>query len=304
MTLRRGKAALAEIARRARRVDASASSHWREMHEEFSFRDGTMSGLRGFGGALRRRGILHEWAHRLLQRPLRAHGKQFSRFPALDALQSGIALRQGRIYDLEMLRQSLTLACVLEHGTPRDPMLVIGDGYANLTSLLLAALPESRVVLVNLAKTLLVDAVYAGAATPGLEIALATDEESYREAIADPSIRVVAVCADDAELIAGAPLSWAFNVASMQEMDPPVIARYFALMRRAGVSLFYCCNREEKRLPDGTLTRFADYPWSPSDATLLDELCPWQEYYYRLRPPFYFPYDGPVRHRVVRLATA
>ena len=88
----------------------------------------------------------------------------------------------------------------------------------------------------------------------------------------------------------------------MQEMDPPVTARYFELLRRAKTALFYCCNREEKVLPDGTVTRFAEFPWKPEDKVLFDELCPWHNSYYALLPPFYRPYDGPIRHRLVRLA--
>ena len=65
---------------------------------------------------------------------------------------------------------------------------------------------------------------------------------------------------------------------------------------------FYCCNREEKRLPDGTITRFADYPWRGSDRVLVDERCPWHQRHYRFRPPFYRPFDGPTRHRLALLA--
>lgn len=305
MSLLRDDDAVAEIARRAGGTDASASSHWREMHEGFSYRDGKFSGLRGFGGALTPRGPLHALAHRLLQRPLRALGAGLRRFAEFDAALAAAAKRQGRIYDQEMLRQALVLARVLEFGElPAGPAAVIGDGFGSLSTLMLSALPGSKVVAVNLAKTLLTDVLYCRAALPGLRTALAVDAASYLAALADPETRLVALCADDAELLGAAPLGSAFNVASMQEMDPPVIARYFALLRRARTGLFYCCNREEKRLPDGTVTRFAEYSWSLEDRVLLDELCPWHDFYYLLRPPFYFSYDGPVRHRLARLASA
>lgn len=304
MTLLRDDDAVAEIARRARGVDASASSHWREMHEGFSYCEGKFSGLRGFGGSVIPRGPLHTLAHRLLQRPLRALGAGLRRFAEFDATLAAAARKQGRIYDQEMLRQALVLARVLEFGEiPAGPVAVIGDGFGSLSTLILSSLSGSKVVAVNLAKTLLTDILYCRAALPRLGVALAVDEESYRAALADQKIRLVALCADDAELLGGAPLAAAFNVASMQEMDPPVIARYFALLRRAETGLFYCCNREEKRLPDGTITRFADYAWSPKDGVLLDELCPWHDFYYLLRPPFYFSYDGPIRHRLARLAS-
>ncbi|MBI3608068.1 MAG: hypothetical protein HY207_08885 [Nitrospirae bacterium] len=65
--------------------------------------------------------------------------------------------------------------------------------------------------------------------------------------------------------------------------------------------VFYCCNREEKTLPDGTVTCFAAYPWHEGDQILVDELCLWHQFYYVLRPLFFRPYDGPIRHRLVTL---
>jgi hypothetical protein len=99
-------------------------------------------------------------------------------------------------------------------------------------------------------------------------------------------------------------MSLAVNIVSMQEMNPPVIAAYFADLRAVAAKsslLFYCCNREEKFLPDGTVTRFVDYPWHSDDEVMVDELCPWHREYYRFRPPFYRSYDGPIRHRLVAL---
>ena len=91
----------------------------------------------------------------------------------------------------------------------------------------------------------------------------------------------------------------------MQEMDPPVIEKYFNNLRSAAVNKeihFYCANREEKILPDGTLTRFSKYPWSSKDKVKVDELCPWHQSTYSYKPPFYRPLDGPIRHRLVKLA--
>jgi hypothetical protein len=67
---------------------------------------------------------------------------------------------------------------------------------------------------------------------------------------------------------------------------------------------FYCCNRLEKTLPDGTITRFRNYPWKDDDKIIVDELCPWHQYYYSASFPFYHQYDGPVQHRLALMATA
>ena len=91
----------------------------------------------------------------------------------------------------------------------------------------------------------------------------------------------------------------------MGEMNPPVVAAYFDDMRAIAHErdvLFYCCNRQEKKLPDGVVTRFADYPWRAEDQIMVDELCPWTQFYYSILPPFYRPYDGPFMHRLLTLS--
>ena len=114
--------------------------------------------------------------------------------------------------------------------------------------------------------------------------------------------RVIAVRAQDHRLLRAAPLDAALNMVSFQEMDPPRIGEYFDDLRAVADQrslILYCCNREEKQLPDGTVTRFSEYPWSLSDEVIMDELCPWHQEYYSVRPPFYRTYDGPIRHRMV-----
>lgn len=64
---------------------------------------------------------------------------------------------------------------------------------------------------------------------------------------------------------------------------------------------FCCCNRLGKFYPDEIVTKFLEYPWSPDDQVLVDELCPWHQYYYTFLPPFFRPYDGPIQHRLVKL---
>jgi len=113
--------------------------------------------------------------------------------------------------------------------------------------------------------------------------------------------RVIAIQAMDHQLLGARPANFVVNIASMQEMDPPVIAAYFDDLRSiAGHQelMFYRCYREEKFLPDGTITRFSDYPWNSGDDILVDELCPWHQQYYSFKPPFFRPHDGPIRHQL------
>jgi hypothetical protein len=191
---------------------------------------------------------------------------------------------------------------------------VIGDGFSSMTSLLLATKSAGCVVLVNLTKTLLVDLwflkLFLGADDFDVSVNLVSDNTSLekikKEWRSHPEIGlVIAIEARDHDLINACPVDYAVNIASMQEMDPTVIAGYFQNLRTIAGSrelFFYCCNREEKTLPDGTITRFEDYPWLTEDQIFYDELCPWHQFYYSKRPTFYHTYN-PIRHRLVGMAS-
>lgn len=234
-------------------------------------------------------------------------GRAFPGFGRIDQIAQTIARRQGRIYDLDILRRKLTVA-YLDMRVPTALtagkfLLVIGDGFATLSSIALAAFPGLRVVAVNLVKSLLADLCFAAQAVPDARAVPVTGSGSMAQALNDSRARLIALRADDWKLVSQVPAALAINVASMQEMDPPVIAQYFNALRAGPeATVFYCCNREEKTLPDSTTVRFRDYPWRREDKVLDDGLCPWHQQYYSARPPFIHAYDGPIRHRLVVLA--
>lgn len=305
-----GQAAIDYLSTEATKSDPAESSHWRKFHSEFRFTGKGFAGLQGFGGNGKSHTGLRKVLHKMFQGRFRKMGRDFPEFEAIDNLAEKITAKQGRGYDLDVLRQALTLA-FLRYKVPHKlsktaSACVIGDGFASMTSLLLASGYAGNVYLVNLTKTLLVDLWYLklwmGYEAFETSVNLVTDVDALEAA----RIRggVVAVQASDHELLQRCPVDIAINIASMQEMDPPAINAYFDDLRAVSDRqhiVFYCCNREEKTLPDGTITRFSDYPWSDSDQIILDELCPWHQRYYSIKPPFYHLYDGPIRHRLLEL---
>ena len=73
-----------------------------------------------------------------------------------------ITEKQNRALDLDVIRQCLTID-FLKSKTDLDDkknIIVIGDGWGILTSLLLKLNLAKRVILINLNKTLLVDLSY------------------------------------------------------------------------------------------------------------------------------------------------
>lgn len=294
--------------------DPGASSHWQKYHDRFEFTGNGFKGVEGFGGRAQPPNVLSRFVHRALQRPYRAMGAHYPGFEAIDALADRITSAQGRDYNLDVLRQAISLSMLLQFVTHADGesirACVIGDGFATMTSLLVESRAAAQVVLVNLSKTLMVDLWYLrklwGSEAFFHKVRLVTDLAGYEAATMDNEVAVIAVEARNSRLLSFGSIGLAVNIASMQEMDPPVIAEYFRQLRAsslktAGGTVFYCCNRVEKRLPDGTMVRFSEYPWREGDAILMDEDCPWHQTYYTARPPFFRPYDGPIKHRVARL---
>ena len=310
-----GQTAIDFLATEISKEDSGSSSHWQNYHSEFLFLGNGFEGLRGFGGYDKPYRGLRLLLHRLFQRPFRRMGAAFQKFNAIDRLSMEVATCEERASDLDVLRQALTLSYLHERVpnllTPKTISCVIGDGFATMTTLLLESSSAGQVIMINLTKTLLVDLWYLklwmGTEVFESSVDLVTDEASLSKALAKPLTneaggRVIAIQASNHELLRNCPVDLALNIASMQEMNPPVTAAYFDDLRviasRRDLT-FYCCNRVEKTLPDGTVSKFNEYPWQASDRVLVDELCPWHQKYYTIRPPFYRPYDAPHRHRLV-----
>jgi hypothetical protein len=313
-----GKSAIDFLANEVCKIDSESSSHWHKYHSSFQFTGNGFKGLQGFGGNRKPRGLIPKIVERFLQLRFRKMDPRQD-FLYLDDLAREIALKENRNYDLDLLRQVLTLA-FLRKTIPnlKEGGLVgcvIGDGFASMSSLLLSSGSTSKVILVNLTKTLLVDLwylrVWMGEERFEKTIKLVTNKEDLQLALGKPISftqeinQVIAIRATDHQLIGDCPIDFAINIVSMQEMNPKTISAYFDDLRRSISErplYFYCCNRQEKHLPDGTITKFIEYPWLTEDQILVDEITPWHQEYYSFTPPFYRKYDGPILHRLARMA--
>ena len=127
-------------------------------------------------------------------------------------------------------------------------------------------IPDAKIIFVNLGRNLLIDVVRFSSIFTDNEV-LHLFREEDKEDISNHSI--VFLEAENYELMRDLPISLFINIASMHEMDLSVINNYFDAMRTSTVeSYFYCVNREEKTLPDGSVIRFNDYPWQSSEITV------------------------------------
>ena len=185
-----------------------------------------------------------------------------------------------------------------------DFICIIGDGHGFFGTLIKSLIPDAKIIFVNLGRNLLIDVVcFSSIFTNTEALHIVSDED--KEDISNHSI--VFLEAENYELMRDLPISLFINIASMQEMDLSMINNYFDAMRTSTVeSYFYCVNREEKTLPDGSVIRFNDYPWQSSEITgggIIDDLCPWYQEYPSSIPPFWKPFDGPIWNRLIKLST-
>ena len=276
------------------------SSHWEKFLADFSYDEETgLTGLKGFGEITRRSAKLRLY-HWLLQFPYKMRFGRYMRLVGALKSAKSITSVQNRLVDLDVLRQVFTFVFCrdkIPQFSTKQSSLVIGDGFGTLSSLLYKN-TSHKIICVNLNEVLLVDYYFSRGIIPNEETVLAETIEDLNEAMETERIRFICLRADNHEHLKTIPIDIVFNTASMQEMDPHIIEQYFSDMRecKSDNLYFYCCNRLEKVLPDGTMVKFNDYPWNSSDEILVDELCPWHQYLYTgKKPPFYFKYDGGYR---------
>lgn len=305
-----GKDTLRYLASRFDFEDTHSSSHWQLYHRFLEIDEGlSVRKARGFGDSRKHSINFLGIADNILQNPFKKMVGNSELFLFFSKLARSHCKIQNRRFSLDVLRQVLTLTFLKSDFDIRcnDVSIVIGDGYGTLTSLLLGSGISKKVIVINLTKTLFVDVSYLLLLPEFAKkhsIMLAHTKDDIARGVEDEEVKIIAVEAKNFEILAASEASLAFNIASMQEMNMPQINGYFSCLRMLAKQndvYFYCCNRDEKTLPDGTLIQFDEYPWHSEDQHLVDDLCPWHQYYYRLMPPGYLKYDGPIRHRYTKI---
>lgn len=291
------------------------SSHWRNVGMQWVKKINgqyTISGI-GFGNFIERtvKNRIFHMPETIMSLKLLEKYKIPNRY--IQVLRK-IALDQQRWEDFDCVKQLLSLQTIFEclgfslnnerinlKEKQIKTICVIGDGYGFMTSLLKSIIPEVRVVNVNLGRTLFFDMFFTLKSFNNDKMALISSDEEKLSLIEEKEILFLE--AENYEWLRDLPIDLFINIASMQEMNPPIINDYFTHMSQSTAPkiYFYCCNRLEKQLPDGTITKFYDYPWGDS-TVLLDGACPWYQKFPISKPPFWRNFDGPIFHRFVILS--
>jgi hypothetical protein len=199
-----------------------------------------------------------------------------------------------QIFGYDLMRMALTVDFLEKNLDSLNfkTIAIIGDGYGRLGCILKLKYPNCNIISINLGKTLLFDYFYSYKVFPKLQHKLVHSNKdfvsdfNYVEAERYRSLSI------ESDLF--------INIASMQEMNYEQINDYFSLVKnQTKPTIFYCCNRLLKSLPDGSQIIFNNYPWSGLEI-IVDELCQWHQKFPSIKPPFVRRFDGPTQHRLVK----
>jgi hypothetical protein len=219
----------------------------------------------------------------------------------------------GLYFSQDAFRQACTkfflVKKINEQQVPVKNILIIGDGFGVLAALLSEQYPNANIFLIDLGVTLFFQAYY-----------LTKKFENKSHTLIEKGTQVTTgsgffYCpAERVENFPDVTIDLAINIASMQEMNPGMIDTYFSLLRKNHTQLFYCCNRLEKILPDGTAARIFEFPWKKEDVFIVDEVCPWHKFFVgriggtnvklmNIIPiPLLRKYDGVHWHRLAKIS--
>jgi hypothetical protein len=294
-------------------TDASqASAHWKDFSKNFSVAVDAKGNLLsvngyGFGGS---------GNHDLNARVSAAIGNAIMltclSYPGLSVeikRAKKVVASMGLSFSQDAFRQVCTKHFlqkqIEKNRIPINTILLIGDGHGILSALMREEYPDAKIFLIDLGATLFFQAYHLGKRYP----------EARHVLVEEGNIGDFFYCpAEQSANLPTSKIDLAINIASMQEMTNAVVGEYFKMLRDRKTILFYCCNRLEKRLPDGQVIRFMGYPWTKEDKHLVDEKCPWHQFFFGrsgsenvklmniLPIPFFHKYDGVHWHRLTLLS--
>ena len=194
----------------------------------------------------------------------------------------------------DSIRHIFTFELLKKHNSPSN-VCVIGDGKCNFVIGNLLTFPNSRIFSINLSETLINDYLVLK------EMKILDDTEiqvieNEHDAILENK-KLILIPSHLKEYLLNKDIDLFVNIASFQEMTIDEIENYFRIIK-SNNSLFYCCNREYKKLVGGEELYFDNYPWG-NITKKFNEDCPWHQKFYQVNYPFIGKYDGNMKHCLI-----
>ena len=202
--------------------------------------------------------------------------------------------KSKRQINVDTIRHIFTFD-LLKSINPPSSVCVIGDGKCHFIIGNLLTFPNSRIFSINLSETLIHDYLILK------EMKILDDTEiqvieNEHDAILENK-KLILIPSHLKDFLLNKDINLFVNIASFQEMTIDEIENYFRIIK-SNNSLFYCCNREYKKLLGGEELYFDNYPWG-NNKKEFNEDCPWHQKTYQKKYPFIRKYDGNTKHCLI-----
>lgn len=203
--------------------------------------------------------------------------------------------KMNRQIDVDAIRHIFTFNLLKKYTPNLERACVIGDGKINFLSGFFAIYPNSKLFSVNLAETLINDYLIIKKFTylDDSEIQVISNKNDKL----DQNKKLYLIPSSLKDFLKNQNIDLFVNIVSFQEMVKHEIRLYMDIIK-SNKGLFYCCNRENKKLYDGSEIIFEEYPWGDGKI-YFKESCPWHQKYYKLKPKFTYNYEGNIKHCLI-----
>lgn len=283
--------------------EKTRSSHWEKYHSKFQYKDGVLSGLEGFGTNNKPLRGFNKIIYEILLKRYTKFRVDINSFKEIKKAALEITVKQNRALDLDVIRHCLTIDFLKSkiNLNNKKNIVIIGDGWGILTSLLLKLDIVKRVILINLNRTLLVDLIYTKLVLPQI-VNNSILVENTNEISKIGKEKLVVLRADNYELLSFFDKDLVINITSFQEMNIDVVNNYIKFLEANKRQFYlYHCNRKEKILPDGSATKISDFKFGSNREEIVNEICPWHKDFITKKPPFIKKFDGEIIHQLISL---
>jgi len=202
--------------------------------------------------------------------------------------------KSKRQINIDTIRHIFTFE-LLKSINPPSNVCIIGDGKCNFVIGNFLTFPNSRIFSINLSETLINDYLILK------EMKILDDSEIQVIENENDSIienkKLILIPSHLKKYLLNKDIDLFVNISSFHEMTIDEIENYFRIIK-SNNSLFYCCNREYKKLVGGEESYFDNYPWG-NIKKIINEDCPWHQKYYSSNYPFIRKYDGNIKHCLI-----
>tara|TARA_B110000259_G_C13988411_1_gene391439 strand:+ start:633 stop:1502 length:870 start_codon:yes stop_codon:yes gene_type:complete len=202
--------------------------------------------------------------------------------------------KSNRQINVDTIRHIFTFD-MLKSISPPSNVCIIGDGKCNFLIGNLLTFPKSRIFSINLSQTLINDYLIIKESKILNDSEIQVIESEHDEILKGK--KLILIPSHLKKYLVNKDIDLFVNIASFQEMTMDEIRNYFRIIK-SNNSLFYCCNREYKKLLGGEELYFDNYPWG-NNKKEFNEDCPWHQKTYQKKYPFIRKYDGNTKHCLI-----